>query len=379
MRILHIGLASFFTEGMTYQDNQLVVQNCLDGHDVMYISNASKYENGKIVKTIEEETVLECGAKLVRLKYKYIINEFVSDKIRSVKGLYTLISDFKPDVILSHDLCYYSVKDVISYVKEHREVIFFADTHTAIYNSGTNWLSLNILHKQIYKRWIKKALPYVKKYFYVGNAEKDFSLEVYRIPENKMQFWPLGTNVFSDSENAQYRQYYREKFGISDKQLLFMHSGKLTQEKKTEELLDAFYQVNSLDAKLIIIGLIPQERKNLLEKKIARDKRVSYIGWKSGKELREILCASDLYCQPGSVSATLQNAIGSFSPIMSSNREVYESLDYGQFLWCDSVSDMIHFFEEINKSNIDLSLLREKSRQCAMNFLDYKIIARELY
>ena len=34
MRIAHICLASYFTENMTYQDNQLTNQNVLDGHDV---------------------------------------------------------------------------------------------------------------------------------------------------------------------------------------------------------------------------------------------------------------------------------------------------------------------------------------------------------
>ena len=41
MKIAHIGLASYFTENMTYQDNQLTNQNVLDGHEVLMISNAS--------------------------------------------------------------------------------------------------------------------------------------------------------------------------------------------------------------------------------------------------------------------------------------------------------------------------------------------------
>ena len=61
MKIAHIGLAAFYTEGMTYQDNQLAEQNARDGHQVMYISNAAKYENGVIVETGYEDTVLESG------------------------------------------------------------------------------------------------------------------------------------------------------------------------------------------------------------------------------------------------------------------------------------------------------------------------------
>ena len=42
MNIAHIGLASFFTEGMTYQDNYLTHFNALDGNAVLYVSNAAK-------------------------------------------------------------------------------------------------------------------------------------------------------------------------------------------------------------------------------------------------------------------------------------------------------------------------------------------------
>ena len=48
MRIAHVGLAAYYTDGMTYQDNQLAEQNARDGHQVLYISNAAKYVNGQM-------------------------------------------------------------------------------------------------------------------------------------------------------------------------------------------------------------------------------------------------------------------------------------------------------------------------------------------
>ena len=67
MRIAHIGLASYFTEHMTYQDNQLSNQNVLDGHEVLVISNAAKYADGKVVDTGYEDYYLENGIRLIRL------------------------------------------------------------------------------------------------------------------------------------------------------------------------------------------------------------------------------------------------------------------------------------------------------------------------
>ena len=71
MKIAHIGLASYFTEGMSYQDNQLSGQNARDGHQVLVVSNAAKYVDGKVVETGYEDRFLEngvlwCGCRSVR-------------------------------------------------------------------------------------------------------------------------------------------------------------------------------------------------------------------------------------------------------------------------------------------------------------------------
>ena len=42
---------------------------------------------------------------------------------------------------------------------------------------------------------------------------------------------------------------------------------------------------------------------------IKSDDRVTYLGWKTGDELIEYLCASDLYLQPGSASITIKQAL----------------------------------------------------------------------
>lgn len=379
MKILHIGLASYFTEGMTYQDNELVKQNCLDGHEVMYISNAYKYQEGKIVETNAEKVQLQCGATLIRLKYVFVINTLITNKIRAVRKLYEIINDFRPDVILSHDLCYYSVNDVIKYVQNNSHVKLYVDTHTAAYNSGTNWLSLNVLHRCFYRLLTKKTLPYIRQYLCVGTAEKKFSKEIYGVPENMMRYWPLGTEIYSDDVNRKNRSMIREKLKIKEEELVFVHSGKLVKEKKTEELLNALYAVKEIAAKMIIVGMIPDDRRDYLLNLMKRDSRVEFLGWKSGEELRKLLCASDLYCQPGTVSATLQNAIGCFSPVMCSNRETYELLDRGNFLWCSTEEDMKSIFERIARNEIDIKAMRQKSKKCALEMLDYKKLVTVLY
>lgn len=380
MKIAHVGPASFYTDGMTYQDNQLAEQNVRDGHQVLYISNAAKYADGHVVETGYEDKILPSGVRLVRLPYQPVLTPFISGKVRKVKGLYPLLEDFAPDVILSHDLCYWSVLDVIRYKKDHPEVKFYADTHTAIYNSGTNWLSLHVQHRIFYRYLTQKALPYLEKVLYVGASEADFVAEHYGVPRKMLEFYPLGGYVLPEGEHAEKRLRRRNELGIGEDELLFVHSGKLDAQKRTKELLEAFAAVPELKAKLAVIGVIPETERPALEPLMEADNRVVYLGWKQSEELVEYLCACDLYCQPGSVSATMQNAVCCGCPVMSYPHLPYrKDLDFGNILWVKTREDMEDTFRNLVDRSIDLQVLRAGSEQCARQLLDYRALAARLY
>lgn len=381
MNIAHIGLSgAYYTENMTYQDNQLAEQNARDGHKVLYVSNAAKYENGAVVETGYEDIILPGGVRLVRMPYVHVLSRFVSSKFRKARGLYPLLEDFAPDVILSHDLGYWSVLDVIRYKKDHPEVKLYADTHAAAYNSGMNWLSLHVLHRIFYKYLVRKALPYLEKYFYIGDAERQFSIQNYGVPEALMEFYPLGGTPPEEEEYQAARARRRAELGLAEDELLLVHSGKLDPLKRTDVLLRAFAAVPELKARLIVLGSIPEDRKPLLLPLMEADRRVSYLGWKSGDELQEYLCACDLYCQPGGASATMQNAVCRGCPILSYPHEVYtKDFDYGNFLWVKTEADIAEAFRRIERDPALLAPLGENSRRCARELLDYRKLAARLY
>ena len=380
VRIAHIGLASYFTENMAYQDNQLSHQNAVDGHDVLFVSNASKYVDGKIVDTGYEDFRLEDGVRLVRMPYRNILNKSISIKIRAVRGLYDLLDEFRPDVILFHGLACWSVLDVIRYKKRHPDVKFYADTHTSTYNSGRNWVSLHIMHRIFYRWLIRCAMPYLEKYFYVGASEREFSREHYDVPAEKMEFFPLGGNPPEAETAAHHRAKCRQMLAMADGELLLVHSGKLDALKRTKELLEAFAAVPELKARLAVIGDIPETEKQNLLQLMEADSRVAYLGWKTSTELLEYLCACDLYCQPGSVSATLQNAVCCGCPVMAYPHLSYtEELDYGNILWVKTQADMETVFRDLAAGKVAPDALREGSRRCARELLDYRTLAARLY
>lgn len=380
MKIVHIELAGSFTEGMTYQGNQLSYQNIIDGHSVLFISNAHKYENGKLVSTDYEDYILDYGMRLIRMPYVRIFGNKLTQKIRCVNGLYEILEEFKPDIIFSHSLSYLSVIDVLKYVKKHPYVIFYADTHTSEYNSASTWFSKTILHKCFYRGLTKATVPYLKKYFYVGESERVFAKKYYNVPDDIMEFFPLGGTPLNGNEYLKIRKKRREELELQPNEVLLMHSGKFSVEKRTIELINAFTKIKDTNSKLILVGYIPKENEETINEMICNDNRIIYLGWKKGEELKEYLCACDLYCQPGSVSATLQNAICCNCAIMAYPHLPYVvNLNYENFIWVRLQKDMEDAFESIKNNPSQLIRLKNNSTRCAEELLDYKKIAKKLY
>ena len=144
--------------------------------------------------------------------------------------------------------------------------------------------------------------------------------------------------------------------------------------------MEAFAAVPELKAKLAVIGVIPETERPALEPLMEADNRVVYLGWKQSEELVEYLCACDLYCQPGSVSATMQNAVCCGCPVMSYPHLPYrKDLDFGNILWVKTREDMENTFRNLVDRSIDLQVLRAGSEQCARQLLDYRALAARLY
>lgn len=380
MKIVFLGLASTYTPGLTYQDNYLCTQTLADGHAVTYLSNPEKFVNGEIVETGAEDTVLPDGLHLIRLPYVKLGLNIVTKKFRAFRGVYDILEREKPDLIFCHNLQYWSVRDVVRYKKDHPAVKFYADTHTDYNNSGTNWLSLHVLHRIFYRHLVRLVLPYLDRYFYVADECRQFSHEVYGIPNEKMEFYPLGGTLLSDGEYAAIRAKRRAELGLGENDRLYIHSGKLDALKRSDELLRAFSAVDDPHAVLAVIGSIPKEREAVLLPLIEADERIRYLGWKSGADLQEYLCAADLYCQPGSQSATMQNALCRYCPVMLYPHPSHTAdYDRGEVLWVKTQADMEAVFRSLAADPAQLAPLRENAERLARELLDYRKLAARLY
>ena len=376
MKIVFLALASSFTIGMDYQDNCFCDVLLNEGHKVTIISNSEKYVNGKIEKT-KPEIMTDGNFKLIRLDYNKIISDGLSKKIRMYNGVRSIIEQEVPDIIFCHGICYYSILDVVKYKMSHPEIPIYADTHTSFFNSASNWISLNVLHKLYYKALLKKIEPYLEKFYYIGNEELDFAVKVYKADKSKMEFLPLGGFPLQEEIYQEYRLKKRSELNIEN-EILIIHSGKLEPNKKTEMLLRAFIKLNNTNVRLIIIGSIPENMKSSIMPLIESDQRIMFLGWKHKDELKQYLCACDIYCQPGSVSATLQNAICCRCAIISYPHDSYvKDYDYGNIVWERNEDELYNEIKKLCNDKAKLTEMVNISKRFGEEVLDYrKIVTR---
>jgi glycosyltransferase, group 1 family len=378
MRIVHVCLASHYTEGMNYQDNILPDVNSQDGHEVLIISDAQKYIDGKLVDTEEEEKKLKHNLKLIRINFDKIFTKFISEKIRKVKKLYNILENFKPDVILFHGMCAYELLTVSKYKKNHPSIKLYADSHEDFINSARTFFSKNILHRLFYKRIALRCLKNIEKVLYVSKETGMFLHNFYEIPKEKLEFYPLGGFIVEEKEKKIIRGKIRKELEVSEEDLILIHSGKFDKLKKTRELLASFAKIKNKNIHLIIIGSIPNDNRILYDF-IKKDKRVKYLGWKSGDELLEYICASDIYIQPGTQSSTAITAVCCGLPTFLYPYISYEKIFDTNTFWVKDEKEIRETVEKVLENPDLLENMSKRSYEIAKNILDYRKLAARIY
>lgn len=379
MRIMHIIPGDNFTEGMTYQDNFLASINSKDGNDVMILSSCRTWENSKIIYTNTCDKVLDDGVRLVRKKYKKIVNSYLTEKLRVLEDSYQIISNFKPDVIRVLNPHNFTLPIVAKYIKNNPQVKLYVDSHQHYFNSAIGLASYWIFHKILIGAMLRRNLKYIDKILYCEEGVKTYLKEMYNVPEFKLELYPMGGLIFEGDRKNSIRRSKREELGIKDDEILMIHSGKLEEPKKTKNILEALIECKHKNLRLVIIGSIPDSMKPILEPLIKSDPRINYLGWKSGEELVEYLCASDLYLQPGSASVTIKQALCCGNAVVvASDIEGYDIFMDGTGWYGSSKSELLQIFNDAYENRSALLKMGENSLEIAKELFDYEKLAKRL-
>lgn len=314
MKIINICVNLPYTDGFTYQENLLPKYHKINGHDVYVLASDYVYNTkGKIEKTNPGIYADKDGLKVIRLESKkYFIKNFMK-----YDNFYNTICEIKPDIIYCHLFQFLDIADLIRYKKEHPEVKLYADNHADSLNSGTNWISKNILHKIIWKYYAHKLYPYVEKFYGVLPVRVEFLKKIYGLPSEKLELLVMGADDEEieriTKENT--REIVRKKYNIKIDDILIVTGGKINHNKlETINLLEAVNKIDNNKLKLIFFGSINDELKDKVLS-LCND-RVKYIGWLNTKETYNIFSASDLVIFPGLHSVYWEQVAGMGIPMI---------------------------------------------------------------
>lgn len=380
MKIAHLCLSCFYYDGFSYQENLLPRQNVVDGHETIIIASTESIDKqGKIIFLGKDKYQGSDGCLVYRVPYNRSLPPLIRPKVRSYEGVYEILNNFKPDVVYFHGISAYELLVLKKYKRLNPDAKIIVDVHSDANNSGTNWISKYFLHKIFYRSIFQMTLPVIDKIFCISMECIDFAIEQYGAPKEKTEFYPLGGECLEDNEYHIRRKNMREKLNINDEKILILQTGKINKKKKALEALSQFIQVKSDKFLYVIAGSLEEDVKNDIMDIIKFDKRIKYVGWVDSSEMKDYLCASDVYMQPGSQSATMQQSLCLRNPVILDHVKSHKPFvkDNG---WLIKNTNEIYGILKIIENNPDLLLkMSNNSYKIAFDILSYDKLANRIY
>ena len=356
---------------MLYKENYFIKASVNHGFETLVIASQFVYKNGERKEELPGESSID-GYRLIRIPNKKVWgSEYITEKIRNSPGLTDLLIEFEPDFVFYNCPQIFNITELKRLKKYIPDVKVTLDFSTKYINSAKNALSKYILHRGIYKRWLNRAFPYVDCITYVSPETLDFITKEYKLDKSKMVENGLPAEIIPENIRMKNRNEIRNQYGINDDEILFVHSGKIGKLKRTIELLQCFGKYHNPRFKMIIAGSLEDEVEQEVLELVNRDKRVNYLGFVTGDYLTQLLCACDMYLQPGTISQTSQTAICCGSPIMFMRCPTNEELFNGNGFLLDDISQMDMVFERIDADPSQLDTMKAKSIQLAKERLEY--------
>lgn len=310
MRIAHLCLSNWFVDGVGYQENELVRQHVSDGHEVLVIASTETHSaDGRLAYTKPGEYVGTEGARVLRLPYAGFLPATLMRKLRVHKGVHDALSTFRPNIILFHGACGWELRTVARYAQRYPGVMLYVDSHEDWNNSARSFVARELLHRRYYGPILRSVLDQVERVLCVSTESIDFVADLYRVPRSKLEFFPLGGHPVDEPEYGERRNRTRRQLGTDDSEIIIVQSGRFSARKRLVESLRAFTACDDTRLRFIVVGVLQDDIREEAERMIAADRRVQFIGWRTPAELTDVLCAADVYLQPGTQSVTMQHSL----------------------------------------------------------------------
>ena len=351
MKIMHLMLACFYIDNYSYQENLLPKYHKKQGHEVEIVASLVSFdEHGKsVILAKGGKYQNEYGIPVTRLEYSKSLH---ARRLRKYIGLKEELERFQPDLLFIHGVQFSDVSVVVDYIKHHKHVIVYADSHSDFSNSGTNWLSKTILHEIVWRHYAQLINPYVKKFYGVLPARVDFLISEYKLPKEKVELLVMGADDERVNEAAkqEVRERIRSQLHLEKDDFVIMTGGKIDAFKtQTLLLMEAVMKISEPKVKLIVFGSVTEELADRV-KTLADGEIVQYIGWIQANDSYDYFASADLVVFPGRHSVFLFLVVAQGIPMVVKSWPGTHHVDVGGnvvFLEKDSVEEIQTVLEKI--------------------------------
>ena len=376
MKILHVCLSGAFTDGLTYQENLLTKYHKLAGHDVTMLTTEWCYDDkGKIIENKTHDYINQDDVRVIRLSSK----QSYSNRFKRYSNFYNLLVVINPDVIFIHNVQFIDIKIIVKYLKKNPNVKVFVDNHCDLSNSGTNWISKNILHKIIWRHYANLIEPFVTKFYGVLPVRVDFLVNMYKLPKEKCELLIMGAD---DEYVEKYKdsKQYRKELNIKNNDFVIVTGGKIDKAKiLTLDLMKTVLNTEMKNVKLFVFGSVAQNIKDDFDK-LCDDKKVFYLGWATNEESYKYFSIADVVCFPGLHSVYWEQAVAMGKPIICRHLTGTTHIDIGgnvEYFYKNTAEEIEEVINDIilNKNKYE-ALLDNAQKKDKEKFL-YSVISKD--
>lgn len=381
MKIVHVMLCGPVTDGWQYQDNLLTKYHKKIGNEVTMITSKWIAEkDGNLKKFQYSNYFNDDGVKVIRLSIKHDKHFF--NKFKKFKGLAENIEKERPNILFIHGCQFLDIKQIMKYLKKYPNTKVYIDNHADFINSGTNWLSKNILHKIIWRSLVHKIEPYVTTFYGVTPARVDFLKKIYKLPSDKCQLLVMGVDpeIVQNISKQNCKAKIQKKYNIADSDFLIVTGGKIDHFKtQTLLLMDAINKIENKNIKLLIFGSVSLELKEEFESK-CNSKKIIYVGWLETSESYKYIAAADLVIFPGAHSVLWEQTVGQGIPLLCRYFKGFEHVDVGGnvvFLYKDTIEEMYEKVLEIINNKDKYNAMKKIAQTKGLKLFSYKEIAKQ--
>lgn len=351
MKILHVCLASFYIDNYSYQENLLPKFHKKLGYEVEIIASMQSFDSNGEPSYIEKSChsyLNENGIKVTRLQYRYSNPQL--RRLRRYVGTSDAVAAASPDIIFCHGCQFGDMPVIVDYVKAHPSVKLFIDSHADYSNSASNWVSLHILHRIIWRHEAQLALPYTERFWGVLPARVDFLEENYKLPKEKCELLVMGADddEVNRASNPASVAESKRRFGYTSDDFVIVTGGKIDEAKvQVLALMDAVSEMDE-NVKLLVFGPVVPSLKTEFEERLACD-RITYVPWANTSDSYDYFAVADLVIFPGRHSVYWEQAVAMGKPILIKRWDGTTHVDCGGNATFTSGDDKVSLKKDLEK------------------------------